>query len=79
MRDSPADSHKTFKLESSGLTFREGQQLLHDHKPQLLFLCETKITSKQMEHKGNKLNFQNYFAINRKGLKGGLVMFWNLR
>ncbi|KAK9221835.1 hypothetical protein WN944_010264 [Citrus x changshan-huyou] len=42
-------------------TFREAQRMLRMHKPKLVFFCETKLTSRQMQEKCQKLNFENCF------------------
>ncbi|KAL9448063.1 hypothetical protein AB3S75_015518 [Citrus x aurantiifolia] len=46
-------------------TFREAQRMLRMHKPNLVFLCETKLTSRQMQEKCQKLNFENCFEVSR--------------
>lgn len=58
-------------------TFREAQQILQEHRPQILFLCETKMTSKQMQEKASKMKFQNCFSVSREGLGGRLAMLWD--
>lgn len=60
-----------------GRMFQEAQQLLQEHKPQLLFLCETNMTARKMQEKADKLHFQNCFEVSREGLGGELVMMWN--
>lgn len=47
------------------------------HRPHLIFLCETKLRSKQIMEKGKNLNFNNYFTVERNGLGGGLALLWN--
>ncbi|KAH9743305.1 homogentisate geranylgeranyltransferase [Citrus sinensis] len=60
-----ADSHECNQLERSGTgkrpTFQEAQGMPHMHKPKLVFFCETKLTSRQMQEKCQKLNFENCF------------------
>lgn len=46
------------------------------HRPQIMFLCETKMRSWQMQDKGKKLNFENCFAISSKDRCGGLALLW---
>lgn len=58
-------------------TFREAQQLLREHRPKIMFLCETKLKVKQMQEKAKRLRYQNCFAVNREGLGGGLALLWN--
>lgn len=57
--------------------FQEAQEVLHEHRPQILFFYETKMTREPMIKKSNELSFPNYFTINRKGMGGGLAMLWS--
>lgn len=57
--------------------FQGAQEVLREHKPQILFFCETKMTRKQMIKKSNELSFPNCFTINRKRMGGGLAMLWS--
>lgn len=50
--------------------------MVQEHRPQILFLCETKMMPKQMQNTARRLQFQNCFKVSRKGLGGGLVMMW---
>lgn len=78
LESNPADSHEDFKLErSEDRTFREAQEVLYEHKPQILFLCETKMTKQQMRKKSNELHFPNCFTVSRAGMGGGLGMLWS--
>lgn len=78
LESNPADSHEDFKLErSEDRTFREAQEVLYEHKPQILFLCETKMTKQQMRKKSNELHFPNCFTVSRAGMGGGLAMLWS--
>ena len=56
-------------------TFREAQKILRLHRPQMMFLCETKLKFKQMVDKSKKLNFANCFTVDRSGLGGGLALY----
>ena len=56
--------------------FRETQRILRMHGPQMMFLCETKLESKQMVERGKKLHFDNCFTVDRWGLGGGLALLW---
>lgn len=53
------------------------QQILQIHRPQLVFLSETKLQSMQMDTIRSKLNFDSCFAVDGSGRGGGLTMLWN--
>ncbi|KAH9769036.1 hypothetical protein KPL71_011840 [Citrus sinensis] len=53
------------------------KNILHLHKPQLLFLCETKLLSRQANEECRRLNLDNCFAVSRTMMSVGLVMMWN--
>ena len=57
-------------------TFKALQKFFYLYKPQLVFLCETKLSTVQMNNVGRKLNFGNYFAVSSKGKSGGITMLW---
>ena len=57
-------------------TFREAQEVIREHKPQILFLCETKMTVQQMKKKSEQFCFPSCFAVGREGMSGGLAMLW---
>ncbi|KAH9769616.1 reverse transcriptase domain-containing protein [Citrus sinensis] len=61
----------------SDRTFREAQEVVHEHKPQIVFFCKTKMTREQMRKRSYELYFANCFAVSREGLGGGLAMLWN--
>lgn len=61
----------------SDRTFREAQEVVHEHKPQIVFFCETKMTREQMRKRSYELHFANCFAVSREGMGGGLAMLWN--
>ena len=54
--------------------FREAKKILQLHRPQIMFLCETKLLSGQMQDKGKALKFENCLAVSRNGLSGGLAL-----
>lgn len=58
-------------------TFREAQKLLQELRPKIVFLSETKMTSRQMGVKGKKLKFDNCFVVDRSGMGGGLALLWD--
>ena len=53
------------------------RKILQMHGPHLVFLCETKLMTSQMNGVCNKLNYENYFAVSSIGRGGGLAMLWN--
>ena len=55
-------------------TFREAQEVIHEHRPQILFFCETKMPREQMRKKSYELHFANCFAVSREGMGGGLAI-----
>ena len=57
--------------------FRETKKVLQMQRPQILFLCETKLEPKQMQRRGKDLMFDNCLAVDRSGLGGGLALLWN--
>lgn len=78
---SPAGSHENHQWNVWGLgnprTRLAIKKVLHLHRPQLLFLYETKLSSKQATEECRKFNLDNCFAISRNGMSGGLAMMWN--
>lgn len=69
----------SWKTRSKGndQAFCEAYKILQLHKPQIMFLCETKLLSGQMHDRGKALKFENYLAVSRNGLSGGLALLWN--
>ncbi|KAK9232713.1 hypothetical protein WN943_022961 [Citrus x changshan-huyou] len=57
--------------------FRETKKVLQMQRPQILFMCETKLEPKQMQRRGKELMFNNCFAVDRSGLGGVLALLWN--
>ena len=57
-------------------TFRALQSLLHTHNPEIVFLIETKLLRGQVERVVVKLGFDNWWAVDRVGLGGGLLLLW---
>lgn len=58
-------------------TFLALKKILQIHRPQIFFLCETKLQSMQMDTIRSKLNFDSCFNVDSSGRGGGLVMLWN--
>lgn len=58
-------------------TFLALKTILQMHKPQVVFLCETKLMSVQMRKVGKLLKFDGCFAVSSKGRSGGIAMMWN--
>lgn len=55
-------------------TFPTLEDILHLHKPQLFFLCETKLMSKHVKEVRRRVMLDNYFAVHRIGESGGLAL-----
>ena len=53
------------------------KKILQMNGPHLVFLCETKLMTSQMNGVCKKLNYENCFAVSRTGRGGGLAMLWN--
>ena len=47
------------------------------YKPQLVFMCETKLMTIQMNNVGKKLNFNNYFTVSSNEKSGGFAILQN--
>uniref|UniRef100_A0A803QJV0 Reverse transcriptase n=1 Tax=Cannabis sativa TaxID=3483 RepID=A0A803QJV0_CANSA len=58
-------------------TLRALQSHLREFNPSVVFLAETKLTRRQAEGLCNKLQFgDNFWAVDRIGLSGGLLIMW---
>ncbi|XP_024038343.1 uncharacterized protein LOC112097373 [Citrus clementina] len=53
------------------------KKILQMHGPHLVFLCETKLKTRQMNEVSRKLNYENCFAVSSIGKGGGLALLWN--
>ena len=47
------------------------------YRPQLVFLCETKLKTIHMNNVGMKLKLKNYFVVSSNEKSGGLSMLWD--
>ncbi|KAL9422216.1 hypothetical protein AB3S75_034476 [Citrus x aurantiifolia] len=54
------------------------RKILQKYKPQLFFVCETKLESAQVSEECRKLNFDKCFAVSRNEKSGGISMMWSL-
>ncbi|XP_052297218.1 uncharacterized protein LOC127902351 [Citrus sinensis] len=52
------------------------KKILHLHRPQIFFCCETKMLARQVESVCRDFNFENCFVVDRKGMGGGLALIW---
>ena len=59
-------------------TFIALKKFFQLYRPQLIFLCETKLKTVRMNNVGRKLKMENCFAVSSKGKSGGLAMLWTL-
>ncbi|KAJ1417306.1 Zinc finger, CCHC-type [Sesbania bispinosa] len=57
-------------------TIRELKELYSYYKPSIVFLSETKATSRKVEQFRRKLRFHQSFCVEANGLSGGLALFW---
>ncbi|KAL9441947.1 hypothetical protein AB3S75_020450 [Citrus x aurantiifolia] len=55
------------------------KKVLHLHKPEIFFCCETKMLAKQVYVESRNFNFEYCFAVDRDGMGGGLALFWNAK
>ncbi|XP_074372587.1 uncharacterized protein LOC141713189 [Apium graveolens] len=53
------------------------KELVKAHKPDLLFLSETKVDSNKVATLAPKLGFLNFYSVDKHGQGGGLEVFWN--
>jgi len=44
--------------------------------PNAIFLSETKVDSSRIESIRGEIKFDECFAVDRLGMRGGLVVFW---
>ncbi|KAH9770133.1 hypothetical protein KPL71_012275 [Citrus sinensis] len=58
-------------------TFLAVKDILREHKPHILFVCETKLKQVQMSNMGKSLGFDNCFSVGRNRMGGGLALLWN--
>lgn len=58
-------------------TAKQKKKILQRHKPQILFLCETKMEAGLMRQKGTELMFENCFVVGRNGMGCGLALLWH--
>ncbi|GLT93868.1 hypothetical protein SLE2022_116380 [Rubroshorea leprosula] len=56
---------------------RSLMELVRLKKPIVVFLSETLLDKKGMEHVRRRLGFQNCFTVARVGRSGGLAMLWH--
>lgn len=57
--------------------FRRLYNLVQSHKPQMVFLTETKMCGSRMNSIKIQLGFQNCFSVDCCGRSGGLSLFWS--
>ncbi|XP_042972796.1 uncharacterized protein LOC122304603 [Carya illinoinensis] len=71
---------KTISWNSRGLGNPRGVRALCDlvrrEVPAVLFLMETKLTSRQMERIRVRVGFECCFVVNSDGRKGGVALLW---
>lgn len=57
-------------------TFRDVEDVVRLHHPEVMFLSETKSGVRRMESLKLTLNFSNCLPIYSRGLSGGISLFW---
>ncbi|KAK8314602.1 hypothetical protein V6Z11_D01G181600 [Gossypium hirsutum] len=57
-------------------TVRDLKQLLVANDPDIIFLCETKISANRFSSVRKKCNMEGCLAVNAEGKSGGLVLMW---
>jgi len=50
--------------------------MVKDKRPSLVFLMETKVTSKKVRCLPLKLGMENMFVVDCRGKSGGLILLW---
>lgn len=53
------------------------KKILHLYKPQLIFFCETKLSSRQVNDVCRELGIENCLMVDCRGKSGGLAMLWS--
>ena len=53
------------------------KKIIHLHRPQILFCCETKMLVRQVNSIYRCFNFENCFAVDKTGIGGALTMLWS--
>lgn len=56
----------------------EVRKIVNRFSPNILFLCETKKTKKEMEWIRVKLGFTSCFSVDSIGRSGGLAVLWTM-
>ncbi|KAM1127825.1 hypothetical protein ACFX15_037145 [Malus domestica] len=51
-------------------------ELIHHHRPLVVFLCETKCSEVAMVQKQRSLGFDKSFSVSGNGKSGGLLVLW---
>ena len=57
-------------------TLRALKSLVWAHSLDLIFLIVTKLLRGQAKNLADSLNFQNWWAVDRVGMSGGLMLIW---
>jgi hypothetical protein len=55
---------------------QELRLLVEQHRPEIIFLSETKMKEERSEKLKFYLGFENAFGVSCEGLSGGLVLMW---
>ncbi|GLT54476.1 hypothetical protein SLA2020_276700 [Shorea laevis] len=60
-----------------GAAGRALRSLIRIHKPDLVFLCETKLSASSLQRKFLRLGYPFLSQLPSVGAKGGLMVAWN--
>ena len=58
-------------------TFNAINSHIREHKPDVIFLMETKLMNSQALALVEKLQFEKWLVVDRDGMSGGLLLAWN--
>lgn len=67
----------SWNVQSLGNTRTSLKKILQTHRPQIVFLYETKMLPMRMNNVRVELNFENCFTVSRNRLERGLAMLWS--
>lgn len=61
---------------NNDIAIRQGRLFTKNHKPDFLFLMETKLLERKVTEMCNKFGFDKGFEVPRIGIGGGLMALW---
>lgn len=54
------------------------KKIIHEVRPNIIFLCETRLVVHKMQYKCSCLGFDNCLVVDRHGRGGDLALLWKL-